>query len=214
PGSAAAAEALYAIGRIHQEAERYGAAHAAYVELAARYPRAPLAAEARWRAGWVRYLAGDFVGAASWFERLAARSARGPRVAAEYWHARTLERLGREAEARARLVHVADRHPTSYYAAVAEARLGRPASAPAVPPARGWPPMTGPPAPWGGWGGRRGRGPGSCTSPIGIRRRTPRRSPGPVSGARHPRGGCPPPVRRPSPPMWAGRTASAPACSS
>ncbi|TMA70594.1 MAG: tetratricopeptide repeat protein [Deltaproteobacteria bacterium] len=135
PGSAAAAEALYAIGRIHQEAERYGAAHAAYVELAARYPRAPLAAEARWRAGWVRYLAGDFVGAASWFERLAARSARGPRVAAEYWHARTLERLGREAEARARLVHVADRHPTSYYAAVAEARLGRPASAPAVPPA-------------------------------------------------------------------------------
>src|SRR5437867_667976 len=97
--------------------------------------RAPLAAEARWRAGWVRYLAGDFVGAASWFERLAARSARGPRVAAEYWHARTLERLGREAEARARLVHVADRHPTSYYAAVAEARLGRPASAPAVPPA-------------------------------------------------------------------------------
>src|SRR5947199_368264 len=98
-------------------------------------PTAPLAAEARWRAGWVRYLAGDFVGAASWFERLAARSARGPRVAAEYWHARTLERLGREAEARARLVHVADRHPTSYYAAVAEARLGRPASAPAVPPA-------------------------------------------------------------------------------
>ena len=135
PGSAAAPEALYAIGRIHQEAGRYGAAHAAYVELAARYPRAPLAAEARWRAGWVRYLAGDFVGAASWFARLAARSARSPRVAAEYWHARTLERLGREAEARARLVHVADRHPTSYYAALAEAHLGRPASAPAPPPA-------------------------------------------------------------------------------
>src|SRR5437867_2208566 len=92
-------------------------------------------AEARWRAGWVRYLAGDFVGAASWFARLAARSARSPRVAAEYWHARTLERLGREEEARARLVHVADRHPTSYYAALAEAHLGRPASAPAVPPA-------------------------------------------------------------------------------
>src|SRR5881398_1452028 len=126
PGSAAAAEALYAIGRIHQEAERYGAAHAAYVELAARYPRAPRAA----------------------------------------------------------------------------------------PAARASPPSTGTPAPSSGSGGKPRRGPGSCTSPIGIRRRTTRRSPRPVSGARHPRRRCPPPVRRPSPPMWAGRTASAPACSS
>jgi len=134
PGSSAAPEALYAIGRIHQEAGRYDASHAAYVELAARYPRAALAADARWRAGWVRYLASDFRGAASWFARLAERSARSPRVAAEYWHARTLERLGREEEARARLAHVADRHPASYYAALADARLGRPAPAPVLPP--------------------------------------------------------------------------------
>src|SRR5439155_20874864 len=86
-------------------------------------------------AGMMQDMDGDSMSAACWFARLAARSARSPRVADEYWHARTLERLEREEEARARLVHVADRHPTSYYAALAEAHLGRPASAPAPPPA-------------------------------------------------------------------------------
>ena len=134
PGSTVAPEALYATGRIHQEAGRYAAAHDAYVEVATRYPRAPLAADARWRAGWVRYVAGDFAGAGNWFGRLAERTGRGPRVAAEYWHARALDRLGRSSEARAQLVHVADHHPTSYYAALAETHLGRP-PAPAVTPA-------------------------------------------------------------------------------
>jgi len=153
PASAAAPEALYAIGRIHQEAGRYGAAHTAYVELAARYPHAPLAADARWRAGWVRYLAGDFQGAATWFGRLAERSARSLRVAAEYWQARTLERLGQEEEARVRFVHVTERHTTSYYATLAEARLGRPASGPVPPPAE----RTPFPADLGGAHGERAR---------------------------------------------------------
>ena len=133
PGSTVAPEALYATGRIHQEAGRYAAAHGAYVEVATRYPRAPLAADARWRAGWVRYVAGDFAGAGNWFGRLAERTGRGPRVAAEYWHARALERLGRSSEARAQLVHVADHHPTSYYAALAETHLGRPPAPPMTP---------------------------------------------------------------------------------
>src|SRR5207245_623712 len=62
--------------------------------------------------------------AADAFARLAARSAKAARIAAEYWQARALARLGRGAEARALLVHVAERHPRSYYAGLAEERLG------------------------------------------------------------------------------------------
>src|SRR5205814_146907 len=90
-----------------------------------RYPHAEPAAEARWRAAWVRYLGGEMAPAADAFARLAARSAKAARIAAEYWQARALARLGRGAEARALFVHVAERHPRSYYAGLAEERLGR-----------------------------------------------------------------------------------------
>src|SRR5437879_6082953 len=84
-----------------------------------------LAEEARWRAAFVRYLAGEMAAAAGAFARLAGRSTGAARVAAEYWQARALTRLGRGAEARNLLVHVAERHPRSYYAELAEERLGR-----------------------------------------------------------------------------------------
>src|SRR5207249_938342 len=73
-------------------------------------------------------------------------------------------------------------------------RAGSSGSPRAAPAARASPPSTGTPAPSSGSGGKPRRGPGSCTSPIGIRRRTTRRSPRPVSGARHPRRRCPPPA--------------------
>src|SRR5262249_8498128 len=122
PDSPPAAEALYATGRIHQEAGRYADAFAAYTAMADRYPEAPLAAEAGWRAGWVRYLARDWRGAADWFRALAARTTKGARVAAEYWRARALEHAG-SPDATARLAHVADRHPRTFYGALAAARL-------------------------------------------------------------------------------------------
>src|SRR5439155_580871 len=78
------------------------------------------AAEARWRAAFIRYLAGEMAAAAEAFARLAGRSTGAARVAAEYWQARALTRLGRGAEARNLLVHVAERHPRSYYAEPAE----------------------------------------------------------------------------------------------
>jgi len=124
PGSPQAPEALYATGRIHQEAARYRDAFTAYRTLGERFPHATLAPEARWRAGWVRYLAGDFTTAADWFGKVALGTARGTRVAAEYWQARALARLGRKEKAHERLTHIATRHPTSYYAELAEERLG------------------------------------------------------------------------------------------
>jgi soluble lytic murein transglycosylase len=135
PGSPQAPDALYAIGRIAQEAGRYAEARTSYMRVAERYPNADVAPEARWRAGWVRYLAGDMGRAEQTFAGIAARSARRARVAGEYWRARALERLGRKREAQEQLAHVAEHHPTSYYAGLADERLGRNAAATPPPPA-------------------------------------------------------------------------------
>jgi soluble lytic murein transglycosylase len=70
------------------------------------------------------------------YARVAAESRDAPRVAAEYWRARALERLGRGDEARSRFAHLVELHPTSYYAGLADERLGRspPAGSPVAPP--------------------------------------------------------------------------------
>src|SRR5213593_2439049 len=143
PDSAQAPEALYATGRIAQEAGRWAEARTAYTRLAERYPHAETAAEARWRAAWVRYLAGEMAPAADAFARLAARSAKAARIAAEYWQARALARLGRRAEARELFAHVAERHPRSYYAGLAEQRLGWRDAAGEPPATEGTPPFPG-----------------------------------------------------------------------
>jgi soluble lytic murein transglycosylase len=129
PEAPQATEALYAIGRIQQEAGRLDTAATAYATLADRYPQASQAREARWRAAWVRYLAGEYDAAAKAFGH-AARGGKELRVSAEYWRARALERAG-SPDAGERLEHVADRHPRSYYGMIAEERLGR--AAPVAP---------------------------------------------------------------------------------
>jgi soluble lytic murein transglycosylase len=134
-----AAEALYGLGRIAQEGGRYEEARAAYAELAERFPSAELAPEARWRAAWVRYLAGAWGAAERAFARAAAREKDAARPAAEYWRARAAARLGREDEARTRFAHLVEEHSTSYYAGLAEERLGSPSPA-GDPPAAVAPP--------------------------------------------------------------------------
>jgi len=123
PNSREAPEALYAIARIHQEAGAYDESLQAYDALAERYADTSSASDARWRAGWVRYLAGDHAGAADSFHRLAAAASRDMRVAAEYWEARAVERLDAE-DARAKLIHVAEQHATTFYGMLAASRLG------------------------------------------------------------------------------------------
>ncbi len=124
PESAQVNDALYAVGRIHQEAGRLADAGAVYEELAQRFPSTPNGTEARWRAGWVRYLDGNFSAAADWFGGLSQRSGGRLRVAAEYWQGRALARAGETETARRLLEHVATRHPTSCYAVFATASLG------------------------------------------------------------------------------------------
>jgi len=124
PESPQAAESVYAIGRIRQEAGSFEDAAAAYESLAARWPASPLAAEARWRAGWVRYLAGDFAAAADAFGRADADAIDDFGLAAAYWRARALGQLADPAAATL-LAAIAAAHPATYYGWLASERLGQ-----------------------------------------------------------------------------------------
>ncbi len=81
-------EAIYAIGRIHQQAGRSAAAIATYDELAQRDPSNKLATEARWRIGWIHYGQRNWTTAADAFARVGARDD------GAYWQARALEHDG------------------------------------------------------------------------------------------------------------------------
>jgi soluble lytic murein transglycosylase len=117
PRGAQAAEALYAVGRIHQEARRYGSAARSFALLSRTYPRSPLAGEARFRVAWCHYRAGERAAATQSFQELAERGST-ERPAALYWRAR----ISGEAAGYQQLL---DEFPGSYYAALAEERLGR-----------------------------------------------------------------------------------------
>ncbi|MGH7821547.1 MAG: transglycosylase SLT domain-containing protein, partial [Candidatus Binatia bacterium] len=122
PSGADAAESLYAIGRIHQQAGRLHEATRVFERLVRSYPRSDLAPEAAWRIGWCEYQARNFPAAARSFDRFVP--ARSPeRPAALYWKARALERSN--GRARDAYEHILRDHPATYYAMLAEGRLGR-----------------------------------------------------------------------------------------
>jgi soluble lytic murein transglycosylase len=115
-----ASESLYAIGRIHQEAGRFDEAIRAFSELRRRYPLSDLAPEAAWRIGWNEYQAGRHSRAAAAF----ASAAKGDeRPGALYWRARSLEKIGKSADAAYALI--LREHPDSWYALLAESRTNR-----------------------------------------------------------------------------------------
>jgi soluble lytic murein transglycosylase len=118
PNGSQAAESIYAIARIHQEARRYPLAAAQFARLAKIYPKSPLASEARFRVGWCQYRAGNHARAAEVFAALAERGS-SDRAAAYYWQARASGDAGSYES-------VLREYPESYYASLAEHRLGRP----------------------------------------------------------------------------------------
>lgn len=117
PRGEQAAEATYAVGRIEQEAHRYPAAARAYERLARTYPRSSLATEARFRIGWCWYRAGERAAAARAFRESARTTSGMDRAAALYWKARA----DSNGDGYRDLI---DEFPESYYAALAERRLG------------------------------------------------------------------------------------------
>lgn len=124
-----AADALYAIGRIHQAANRFTEARATYEDLGKRFPRAALAAEARWRRCWLYYLERRYAAAAASFARLTQSS--DLRESARYWQAKATEHVRGNAAAESLFASIPREFPRGFYAVWAERRLAAARSAPA-----------------------------------------------------------------------------------
>jgi soluble lytic murein transglycosylase-like protein len=126
-GGADEQRAYYSIGRIHEAAGRLDAAGVAY-RRSRSGSDAIVATESRWRTGWVAYLAGDFGAAADAFGE-AVRVSRGehPRDAHDaslYWQARSLEKKGDAVPAGDAYRALLADSPDSFYAYLAEKRVG------------------------------------------------------------------------------------------
>jgi soluble lytic murein transglycosylase len=132
PQSAGAADALYAIGRIHQTAGRFDDARKAYGELVQRFSGAKTAPDARWRVCWLAYLEARYAQAAACFDELGRPA--GPdqtRESARYWHARSVERSEGASAAGPLFARVLSDFPRGYYAALVERELEGAGAAPA-----------------------------------------------------------------------------------
>ena len=125
PRHSQAADAWYAIGRIYQERKNDAQATAAFDRLATLFPGSQLAREGRWRQAWMAYRRGDFADAGRRFAALARSSGGTPEgESAIYWQARALEQQGQPEQAAQSYRLLILRYPDSYYALLAEKRLG------------------------------------------------------------------------------------------
>lgn len=125
--------ALYALGRIAEEAKRFGTALDRYRRLTESARSPALREEGAWRVGWVHYLAGEYAAASRAFARGAEGRKGGSRARFAYWQARSLEHLeetgavdrsaGDDPPSRAIYCKVVAADPDGYYAGLAESRL-------------------------------------------------------------------------------------------
>ncbi len=134
PSSEYAPGAMLRIGRIYEEQNRYDSARAEYLRAVARYHRGPSAAEARFRAPWTYFMTGHFESAAAMFASMKPRAAdASERDMFDYWRARSMEKSGNRAAARAVYQRLAQSIESNYYPALASRRVE--AMRPALPAA-------------------------------------------------------------------------------
>lgn len=119
------AEALYAIGRIHQSDKDETRASHVYQRLAERFPASAAARNGRWRQGWMAYQRGDFGQAEQRFASLVHLIPNSPEgYSALYWQARSLDKQAKHAQAKALYRRLLQDEAEGYYALWAEKRLG------------------------------------------------------------------------------------------
>jgi soluble lytic murein transglycosylase len=131
--TAAAPPALLLLADLATDARKDGDARQLLTRLASRFPRHRFTPVARFRAAFISLLQRSPKTAAKELDALAASRLAGDEVLpAIYWAGRAWEQLGDTARARTRWRSLIEREPTSYYAGLAERRLGL---APWAPPA-------------------------------------------------------------------------------
>jgi peptidoglycan lytic transglycosylase len=124
PSSEYAPGAMLRIGRIYEEQHRYDSARAEYLRVVARYHRGRSTAEARFRAPWTYFMTGRFESAAAMFASMKPRAANSSeRDMFDYWRARSMEKSGNRAAARAIYQRLAQSIDSNYYPALASRRV-------------------------------------------------------------------------------------------
>lgn len=121
----AAAEAAFLAAFLHYDFGRWDDAIRRFDAYAKAY--AHRREEAIWFKGWAHYLQGEYAAAEHVFASYLEAHPRGslvPRIS--YWRGRTLERLGREREARVAFLRSIEAAPTDWYGLLAASRLPEP----------------------------------------------------------------------------------------
>jgi soluble lytic murein transglycosylase len=126
PEDTSAGMALFLLADLATDEGRDAAARRAYRDGARRFPALPRTARARFLAALIAFSEGAFATAAREWDALAEDDPRGLEAnAARYWSGRAWSRSGNATRARERWSSIAAHEPTSYYAFVAQRRLGR-----------------------------------------------------------------------------------------
>jgi soluble lytic murein transglycosylase len=127
PEHSLADDALYLEAGAQQDAGDDNAMRSVLERMLTRYPRGDMRAEGRFALALAARARGDFATALGQLELLIAEGPaernEGSEGRAAYWRARTLQDLGRSADAKTAYVEVARAFPLSYHAQQALARL-------------------------------------------------------------------------------------------
>ncbi|HTM22499.1 MAG TPA: transglycosylase SLT domain-containing protein, partial [Kofleriaceae bacterium] len=123
PASHWAPEAQYLSGWLLFNMGRYREALPHLKKMGARYPTSQWANDARWFLAFAHYRLGELALALPLFEALGHQADPLEGGKGRYWQARTLDQLGHGAEATPIYRALVSRHPFSWYALLARARL-------------------------------------------------------------------------------------------
>ena len=123
PRSRWAAEAQFLSGWLEFNLGRYKEAIPYLEEMRRRFGSSKFASEARWYIGFSHFLLGEHGKALPYFEQIAKGSDRLDAGQGHYWQARSLELMGKEADAVREYRALVGRFPFSWYALLATSRL-------------------------------------------------------------------------------------------
>ncbi len=123
PRSSWAAEAQYLSGWLEFNQGRFREALPGLTEMRRRFGRSKFADDALWYTGFSHYMVGERDKALPLFTELAGHRGRLEGGKGHYWRARTLELMGKKADAGREYRALVGRFPLSWYALLARARL-------------------------------------------------------------------------------------------
>jgi soluble lytic murein transglycosylase len=127
PQDSLAADGLFLMADLDDDAGRDAQATAGYRAVVERFPASPRAALAAMRLGSAALLRGDAAGAARTWDAVRARATRDEAWAqATYWSGRAHQAAGDAAAARSRWSELRRRAPVSYYTVLGARRLNTP----------------------------------------------------------------------------------------